>query len=165
MSFQKVNRRYLLVSLKILILWVIFYAPTIPAYIALNEIFSDLYVMPAPGWATFVWLDWHQTIFYGIVTVSLIYNAVYILLVLPFTADSAKTKHKQFIFGFVLSILIMLLFLILALWIILGMEMRGIVFYSIICIIYFPLLFVVSRFFVPSTYREGFWFTGGKEHD
>lgn len=169
MIFKKQNLRYLVNSLNIVVVWLIFYGATTFVYFTLSELLSNLYIMPIEGLQNFVWLEWYNKIFYSILVMSLIFNAIWVWFVLPFTNDGAPTKHAQFIVGFSISIFISLAILIVGLGVLLGLEAVGVAIYSGFCLIYFPLVFICSRHFamfgVPSTYRAGYWFTGGKKKD
>jgi len=162
MSFKKQNVGYFLESLKVFVLWLVVYTPLVLIYFALGWLLSDFYATPMIGFEDFEWLEWYNRIFIIITVVSAVYHAVWILFIVPFSNVNTKTKKRQFIVGFVLSCVIVVMFVGLVLGFVLGLETQGLVLYSCLCIIYFPVLFIVSRFCVPGMYRYCYWFKGGK---
>lgn len=163
MKFNASRVGYLVNSLKVLILWAVVYGVAIVVNLNLADMVSNFYIDPSiESLGGLSWLEWHGKIFWTVTLTSVLFNAVWVLFVLPFTADSEKMKHLQFNIGFIISVLFMLLFEILGLWIILGLEMRGLIFYGVFYFAYFPLTFVLNRLFVAGRYKKAYWFTGGE---
>lgn len=161
--FKSVKFRYFFQSLKVLIPWVVVYGLAVFVYFLSASVFSSLYIVPAHlfGLENFVWFNSYNKVFLTIAIFSLIYNAGFVLGVLPFSDDNAKTKFAQFIVGFIISIAFFLVS-IGVLGLLFGLEAKGVLIYSAFCLVYFPGMFIISRFFVPTTYRAAYWFTGGK---
>jgi len=161
MRFNAESRGYLVKSLKLIPIWLVCYVATVFTHFVLGELFSDLHINPQPQFEDFIWIDWYSTVFYAIVIISLALHVFWTLFLLPFTADNPQKKHRQFIIGLTLSVAMMIVFLAF-MRVMFGMESTGIVLYTVFCLFYFPGVFIIERFFVPSTYRASYWFNGGK---
>jgi len=156
-KFNRLNAGHCIQSLKVILAWAVIYVPAVFVFVLMQHIFSEYYIIPVARLEEFEWIELYANLFYGIVGISLFFNAFWIFFILPFSKYKRQLKRNQFLIGFVVSWLLLIL-LVAVLWGLLNLEVRGLLVYGGFCVLFFPVCFILSRFFTPVTYKYSYWF-------